>query len=171
MNERPEYQYLLPVAEGRQPLIQRILQEQSMVDRVTLVQGLEDRLQSFHFAHAALAASGTVSLELMMTNTPSIIAYKMSWFTAWLAKHLVNVRYASLLNIMLDKMIFPEFLQDQCHKDNISAALDQLMTQPETYNEQLENFEIGKSLLTIPQENMSSSSYIAGKILRLINQQ
>ena len=169
MNERPEYQYLLPVAKGAN-LLFREFYEQSMVDRVTLVQGLEDRLQSFHFAHAALAASGTVSLELMMTNTPSIIAYKMSWFTAWLAKHLVNVRYASLLNIMLDKMIFPEFYKISVIKI-IFRLLDQLMTQPETYNEQLENFEIGKSLLTIPQENMSSSSYIAGKILRLINQQ
>ena len=168
MAERPEHDYLLPVAEGRLDQVEGLLSEHHKIDNLKLIHNIDDRFQAFYLSYAALAASGTVSLELMMTHTPSIIAYKMSWLTAFLAKRLVNVRYASLLNIMLDKMVFPELLQDNCNKNNILKAFDGLCDGGIKYQDQLKHFEEGRDLLKISDTHMSSSDYAAQKVLNLI---
>jgi len=54
---------------------------------------------------------------------PTVIAYKVSWLTAKIAQWLVNVPYVTLLNIMMNKEIFPEFLQSNCQVDSIYPAL------------------------------------------------
>ena len=90
----------------------------------------------------------------------------MSWLTSLLAKILVKVRYASLLNIMLDKMIFPEFLQGDCNHDNLLYGFNRLVSSKAEYQKQLSAFEQGKKLLDLPDGHIFSSDYAAKEILR-----
>ncbi len=90
-----------------------------------------DKFDAFDAADVALAASGTVALELAMSGTPAVIAYRTNPITAWLAKRLVKVRYANLINLVLDRAAVPEFLLDNCRADLIGPALVSLFSSAE----------------------------------------
>jgi len=75
-----------------------------------------DRLQEGYAlrADAAIAVSGTATLELALWNVPTVLVYKSSWLTIWLARKLVGTKCAGLANILLDdKAVMPELIQEQ----------------------------------------------------------
>ena len=72
---------------------------------------------------AALAASGTVSLELALTDTPHIIAYRVSPLSAWLATYLIKTPYANLINILLGREAVPELIQEDCTPELLAAKV------------------------------------------------
>lgn len=78
-------------------------------------------------ADVALAASGTIALELGVVGTPAVIGYQMNALTVFLGKRLVTAKYASLINILLDKEVMPEHLIDQCTPDNLASSLKPLL--------------------------------------------
>ncbi len=81
----------------------------------------------FASCQVALAVSGTVGLELCMTKTPHIIAYKMSAFTFQILKRVIRTPYAHLGNIILNRALVPEFIQDQCQPDEMAQVVDALL--------------------------------------------
>lgn len=91
------------------------------------VRGQDEKYAAFAAADVALAASGTVALELAMAELPSIIAYRLSPASAWIARRMVRVEYANLINIVLDRPAVPEFLQQDCTPDRLAEALAGLM--------------------------------------------
>lgn len=72
----------------------------------------EERYRCMKSCRLLLAASGTASLETALIGAPTIVAYRLSGLTFFLAKLVVNVKWISLPNLILDKEIFPEFIQD-----------------------------------------------------------
>ncbi len=85
--------------------------------------------QAFIQSDVALAASGTVSLELAMAKTPMIIAYRVSWLTAKILKRLVNVSSICLVNILLKKKVVPEYLQKACNPEDLIKGIQFLLDQ------------------------------------------
>jgi lipid-A-disaccharide synthase len=83
----------------------------------------EEKWAAFRQARAALAASGTVTLELALANVPTVVAYKVTLFEELIARALVKVRMVGLANIILDEMIMPELLQRQATAKNLADAL------------------------------------------------
>jgi len=75
---------------------------------------IKDKTSAFAISDLALAASGTVSLELAMAGVPHIIGYKLSPITAYFAKKILKVKFVNLINIIADKPIIPECLQEHC---------------------------------------------------------
>ena len=69
----------------------------------------------------------SVALELAMAATPAVIAYRMNPLSAALARRLIRVRHANLVNLILDREAVPEFLQDRCRPDVLSRAVDRLL--------------------------------------------
>jgi len=67
----------------------------------------------------AVAKSGTVSLEICNANIPSIIIYKMNIINFFIMKFLIKVKYANIINIINNKEIIPELLQDECNAKEI----------------------------------------------------
>jgi len=63
------------------------------------------------YCDIAIAASGSVTLEAAIVGTPTIVIYKISCVSYFLAKLLVDVKYISLPNIIANKEVFPEFIQ------------------------------------------------------------
>lgn len=119
-----------------------------------VVEGEKNRYDAFAASTVALAASGTVSLELSMAGVPHLIAYKVSPITGYIVKRLLNVRFANLLNILTDKEIIPELLQDDCTVDNVLKVLKELLKNPK------QPVEEGLSLLGLnddlkPSEKMA----------------
>lgn len=93
---------------------------------VTVVDG-EQKADAFAAADAALAASGTVALELAMAGLPSVIAYKVNALTAFLARRLLKTRYANLINIILDREAVPELIQENCTAENLAREVARLL--------------------------------------------
>ena len=83
----------------------------------------QDKWDSFAAADAALAASGTIGLELAVAGVPQVIAYKVNWLTGKMGRALVKLDYALMANIILDDMAVPEFIQEYCKPEAITEAL------------------------------------------------
>jgi lipid-A-disaccharide synthase len=75
----------------------------------------------------AISASGTATLELACAGVPAVVIYKVALLTGWLGRYLVNVEYASIVNIMAGREVLPEFLQEYIKPEKIVAALNELI--------------------------------------------
>jgi len=93
------------------------------------VLGEAEKLDAFAAAEAALAVSGTVALELALASTPTVIAYRGNPLSAAIVRRLALVRYASLVNILLQREEQPERLQENCRPDQLSDAVAGLLAQ------------------------------------------
>jgi len=83
----------------------------------------------FAASTCALAASGTVALELAMAGLPTVVAYRLSALTAFMARNLFGfkIKWATLVNMVLDRPVMPEFLQEDCRADKIAPVLARLL--------------------------------------------
>ena len=95
-----------------------------------VVRGRRDKYDAFAAADVALAASGTVTVELAMAGVPAVICYRVAPLTAAIARRLLRIRYASLVNLLLDRPAVPEFLQERCRPDLLAAAVSELLADP-----------------------------------------
>ena len=92
-----------------------------------VVEGDTEKYDAFAAADVALAASGTVALELAMAGTPAVIAYRINPLSALIARRLLKVRFVHLVNLILDREAVPEFLQEACRADFLAPALEDLL--------------------------------------------
>ena len=106
-----------------------------------LVEDRLDKFDAFAASTAALAASGTVALELALSGTPSVIAYRVHALTGLLVKLLLNVRHVSLINIITGREIVPELIQGNCRPDRIADEIGRLLTDPAARAAQRAGFE------------------------------
>ncbi|KAE9628543.1 lipid-A-disaccharide synthase [Parasedimentitalea maritima] len=90
---------------------------------------------AFAAADLALAASGTVSLELAAANTPMVIAYKFQWLTWQIMKRMALIDTVTLVNLVTCSRVVPECLGPECTADNISTALSQVASNPQTQHQ------------------------------------
>ncbi len=125
----PNLKVVLPTVETVKDKIEKAIAHWKVP--VLIVTGEMARYDAFAASTMALAASGTVSLELAMAGTPHIIAYKMNKLTGWVAGYLLRkkIKYVNLINILSDEQIIPECLQDACNLDKIMLELDKLQGQ------------------------------------------
>ncbi len=115
---------------------------------ITVVETQQDRYNAFRASSAAIAASGTVALELAITHIPHIIAYKVSKMTAFIVSHIMKIQFVNLSNIMLGREVVPELLQQQCVAGNIARYIEELLAQKELYHRQMDGFAKVKDILS-----------------------
>lgn len=82
---------------------------------------------AFHAPDVAIAVSGTVALELALAGTPHVITYKMHYVTWAILRRIVKTKFAHLGNVLLDKPVYPEFIQDDAEVENIAPILLDLL--------------------------------------------
>jgi lipid-A-disaccharide synthase len=85
---------------------------------------------AFRAADVALAASGTVSLELAAADTPMVIAYDMAWLSRQIIGRMLLVDTVTLVNLVSETRTVPEFLGPRCRADLIAPALMELLDAP-----------------------------------------
>ncbi len=110
--------------------------------KALVVAGDEEKFDAFAAADVALAASGTVALELAMAETPTVIGYKVHPVTAWLVRRLIKTPYVNLINIVLGREAVPEFLQQNCRPEAMQAALASLLDDEARAREQRDAAEL-----------------------------
>lgn len=96
---------------------------------------------------AAIISSGTASLEAALLKTPQVVCYGGNPISFYIAKAVVKLKYISLANLILDKLIFKEILQNDCTPANISAELEALINQKTYRDEMLADYDKVHQLL------------------------
>jgi lipid-A-disaccharide synthase len=121
----------------------------------------EEKWAAFRQARAALAASGTVTLELALAGVPAVVAYKVTLVEELIARALVKVKMVGLANIILGEMVMPELLQRQATAKNLADALVAIVRDSPQRRRQCEAFakldaimEIGRA---VPSERAAAA--------------
>jgi lipid-A-disaccharide synthase len=131
-----------------------------------VVRGEAERYDAFAASTAALAASGTVALELAMAGVPMIIGYRLSAVTGFLAKRLLKIRFVCLINLLLGRMVVPELLQDDCRPQRLVSALAPLLDDEEARGRQREGAD--EALAVLGRGGDSPSRRAAQEILNVV---
>ena len=96
-----------------------------------------EKYDAFAAATVALAASGTVSLELALARLPMVIAYRVSGLTAAIARRLMRVDHITIANLVLDQPVVPELTQENCTPERLADGVLGLMRDPTACAEQV----------------------------------
>ncbi len=100
----------------------------------------EDKKAAFRIARAALAKSGTVTLELALAGVPLIAGYKGTAIEAWVARRMVKIPTVILANLVIGESVVPEFMQEECVADKLAPALIDVMGDTPLRRRQVEAF-------------------------------
>ncbi|MEL6232781.1 MAG: lipid-A-disaccharide synthase [Pseudomonadota bacterium] len=103
------------------------------------------KLTAFAAADAALAASGTVVLELAAMRCPMVAAYRVNHLTSLIVRHIVKVNTANLVNLLTDSRAVPEFLQEYATPDTLADALAPLLAHAPARAAQVEALDLAMS--------------------------
>jgi lipid-A-disaccharide synthase len=122
--------------------------------RPRIVVESKDKQAAFRVARAALAKSGTVTLELALAGIPMVTAYKVSWLEEIVARLAIQVPSAILPNLILEENVVPEFLQRQCTPQNLANALAPLLAQSPQRQRQIEGFTRLDAVMSLDAQKM-----------------
>jgi lipid-A-disaccharide synthase len=111
---------IIPTVESVRPLVEAEGRRWSV--KPLIVSGEAAKHQAFRAARAALAASGTVTLELALAGTPMVVAYRVDGIAAHL-QFLVKTPHFALSNLVLARRAFPELMQDDCTPSKLADTL------------------------------------------------
>ncbi len=144
---------LLPVVPSVRRLVEDALT--SWPVSVRLLEGEADKFAAFRLADAALAASGTVTLELGLAGTPAVVAYKVDAVISSL-RFLLKVKSVVLANLVADEIVYPELLQEAATPENLARALEPLLGDTPERRRQIESLRLIPSRLATDSRTPSA---------------
>lgn len=155
-----DYKFVIPTVETTDVYIrEHIAKWKTKPELVSATQ----RYDIYANSYIVVAASGTVSAELAIMHIPTIVVYKMNPLTSLLAKILIRVKWASLVNILMNKTIYPELLGTKATPKNIIKEIQNL-THTATRNKMISALKSADSQWT--RSNQSAAKLIAEDIFK-----
>jgi len=122
---KPDVEFIIPaVNDGCEALIHELLANYSGIDARLVLGQSHQVMQS---ADAILLASGTAALEAMLLKKPMVVSYRLAPASWWLVSRLVKVKWASLPNLLANRKIVPEFLQDDAKPESLAQSMVQCL--------------------------------------------
>ena len=97
-------------------------------------------------SYAAIVTSGTATLETALFKVPEIVCYKGSWISYQIGKRLVNIKYISLVNLIMDKEVVKELIQDEFNEKTLEIELHKILEDKKREELFLNYFELEKKL-------------------------
>jgi lipid-A-disaccharide synthase len=128
----PDHQFIVAGAPGMDPGFYAPLM--APYPNVSLLQNQTYDLLSK--ADAALVTSGTATLETALFGVPEVVCYKASWLSYQIGKRVVDIKYICLVNLIMDKLVVKEMIQDDMSTENLRKELD-LLLNDETYRNRI----------------------------------
>jgi lipid-A-disaccharide synthase len=116
---------VLPTTPRMAPLVKRVVARWKLP--VLVLEDRAERFDAYDASWLAIAAAGTVSLELALAGLPGITIYRTGPLTAWLARRLIRAPHVNPVNLILGRPAVPELLQEDCRADRIAAAATRLI--------------------------------------------
>jgi lipid-A-disaccharide synthase len=139
----PAYTFMVAQAPGQDaPFYNRFLMGYA---NVTLIKNSTYELLSI--ADAALVTSGTATLETALFKVPEVVCYKTSKFSYQIAKWLVKIKFISLVNLIMDKEIVQEIIQENLTEQHLTTALRNITENEAKRKEVMDNYQMLHTLL------------------------
>lgn len=132
----PGMRVVLPTVPSVAPVVRDLVRDWPV--RPEVIENADRKRAAFAAADVAIAASGTVSLELAANDCPMVIAYDMHPVTMWLLRRMARVDTVTLVNLVSETRTIPEFIGRDCRAARIAPALARLLTDPEAMAAQRE---------------------------------
>lgn len=155
----------ITVAIPTKPYLKSIIQTYTQNSPNILLISEKDKESLFSSSDLALTKSGTITTELAFYQMPMVIAHKVNSLSYWLLKRMIKIKYATIINLLADKELIPELLQEKCNSISIGEALYHT-TQPTNTN--LWKQKIKEQLAKLQVNNKTPSELAAKKILELL---
>ena len=137
VREKPELRVVIPAAAPVVGAVRRLVQNWSVPPVVLnpldsdVTDPVAEKRAAFRAADVALAASGTVSLELAASETPMVIAYDMNWVSRQVIGRMVKVDTVTLVNLVSETRAVPEYIGANCRPGPIAQAVVKVLETPE----------------------------------------
>lgn len=137
-DRRSNIEFYLFCAPGMEPTLLHSSIPEDLKEHFFVVE--ENRYQFMRRCAAVMVASGTATLELALLDTPMVVAYRMAPLTFWLAQKLVKVPFMSLVNLVAERQVVPELLQEKVSPEILIEKLLPLVTDGPERRKMLEGF-------------------------------
>jgi lipid-A-disaccharide synthase len=132
------FELILPTMPHLQEAVMQGLRQWPAQPQVVI--GEREKRAAFRIAHAALAKSGTVTLELALAGVPMVTAYRTGAAEAWILRRAIKVNSVILANLVIGENVVPEFLQENCTPAQLSQALRDVLGDTPLRRKQVEAF-------------------------------
>jgi lipid-A-disaccharide synthase len=132
------FELILPTMPHLQEAVRQGVESWPVQPRIVI--GEQDKRAAFRIAHAALAKSGTVTLELALAGVPMVTAYRTGAVEAWILQRAIKVNSVILANLVVGENVVPEFLQQDCTPEKLTPALREVLTDSPARRRQVEAF-------------------------------
>ncbi len=142
--QRPDLHVVLPVVAGTDALVRQGLAGWTV--KHSFAATLDEKRGAFAAASAALAVSGTGTMELAVSGVPMVVGYRVNKVTEFLARRFIEVPHVAMPNLILGREAVPELLQDACNPEKISAELLRLLKPEEAAKQRIDLTEICRIL-------------------------
>lgn len=119
----PDYEFVVAAAPGFEEAYYR-----QYMNGVPLRLVFGKTYDLLHIAHAAVVASGTATLETALFHVPQVVVYKGGTVSVAIARMLVKIRFISLVNLIMDKKVVTELIQEDCNPRQIEAELNVVLS-------------------------------------------
>lgn len=149
------------VTESTKNLV-NTLKSEMQIDTIVINQ--EEKNSALYSANYALAKSGTNNVEIAMFKIPMVIGYKVNKITYLIAKLLIKIKFINIINILLNKFVINEMIQNDCSQIKITEKLLELITNKEVANQQISESQIALKMLGL-NSNQKSAKKIVTEIL------
>jgi lipid-A-disaccharide synthase len=137
-DESAAFELILPTMPHLLEAVSEGIKDWKVAPRVVV--GEQEKRAAFRIAHAALAKSGTVTLELALAGVPMVTAYKTGAVEAWIVLKAINVKSVILANLVVGENVVPEFLQQDCTPEKLAPALREVLDDSALRRRQVEAF-------------------------------
>lgn len=121
----PQYQFVIGAAPSQELTFYRSLLGDT---KIAIVKGQTYEL--LRHAYAALVTSGTATLETALFKVPEVVCYKGNRISYWIARALIKIRFISLVNLIMDREVVKELIQDELNERNLATELGRILVGP-----------------------------------------
>ena len=135
-NKNNNYSFVIHATEENKDFILNQINN-STLNNIDVISDENIKLQILSNSIFAVSKSGTVSLQISSCNVPSIIIYKLSYINFMIFKLLVNVKFANIINIINNREVIPELLQNECNAKEIFNTVMYFLKNPDLIKKQL----------------------------------
>jgi lipid-A-disaccharide synthase len=132
------FELILPTMPHLLEVIQQGVKSWKIAPRIVV--GEQEKRAAFRIANAALAKSGTVTLELALAGVPMVTAYRTGALEAWILLRAINVKSVILANLVVGENVVPEFIQQDCTPEKLVPALREILGDSPLRRRQVEAF-------------------------------
>ena len=163
-NKFPNIKIVIPIVKKTKNIVEELAKKIGV--EYFLIEQQNYKKMALYSCDFALAKSGTNAIEISLHKIPLIIAYKINFLTHFIAKRMIKIKYANLLNLIVNREIIPELLQEKCNANLIFEKIFELIQNKDCAQKQID--EANNSLEILGLNNIKNPMNLAvNEILKL----